>query len=119
MKKVLFILFVFIGLFTQAQQDSISSQISNLGALMPYWNEYVQVCNNDSTLQIWWQYTGQEKPQQSIDTTIVKGVESKVITIVPTVQQQWVKETPTLEGLKKYLENKKNPEDGTTKMIKN
>ena len=110
MKALLFILMLcspVIGLSQQKQQKPSISQTAIAAELAPAWNDYVKACANDSTLQIYWVYTGKEKPEMKLDSTIVKGTKTKVVTILPTQQMNWIKQPPTWAGFEKYLENKK------------
>lgn len=103
MRKILVLLILLLViLFSRAEEPE--KVIKNLEEIAPYWEEYVKVCNNDSTLYVYWIMTGKEKIEYATDTTIIPGVKSKVAIIQPTMKKEWIKETPTMDGLKKYLE---------------
>jgi hypothetical protein len=110
MRKVLFVLIlILVASLAQAKEPVtvVNDPIQNLEKIQPYWEEYVNYCKNDSTLYVYWVMTGQEKAEFKTDTTVVAGAVSKVAIIQPTMKREWVKENPTMDGLKKYLENKK------------
>lgn len=98
---ILLLLIPFIGL--AQKQDSLQSKASIASALAPEWNRYTQACYNDSSLQIWWVYTGKEKPEVRLDSTMVKGKKIRTLTIIPTQQMQWIRPTPTWEGFEQFL----------------
>jgi hypothetical protein len=62
----------------------------------------------DSTLQVYWTYTGQEKREIKMDSTIVKGKVFRTMTIVPTQQFVWLKKTPNYPEFELWLKNKES-----------
>ena len=103
MRKVLY----FCVLFSVSM--SLSAQKipeKDMSVFKKEWKAYSDSCFNDSTLYIYWEYTGQEKKEASIDTT--GGNKTKVVTIVPTRKMNWIKETPTIEGFEKYINEKED-----------
>lgn len=103
MKKIFAILF-----FTATVVSTYSQKISkeDMNSFKTEWKAYSDSCFNDSTLYIYWEYTGQEKKEASIDTT--GGNKTKVVTIVPTRKMNWTKENPTIEGFEKYINKRKD-----------
>lgn len=71
------------------------------------YEEYAMKTIADSTLMVWYTYTGKEKSEIRMDTTIVKGKTFRVVTTIPTVQYQWTHKTPDFKGFQEYLKIKK------------
>ena|SRR5664279_3797143 len=70
--------------------------------------EYSKETIADSTLQVYYVYTGKEKPEIKLDSTIIKGKVFRVMTIIPTVQYQWLKRTPNYPEFEVWLKNKES-----------
>lgn len=114
MKHLLTFLLVVCAVTVMAQDPNIlkakenNKLLSSAEELSPLWDDYVRSVDNDSTLQIYWVYTGQEKPEYKTDSTIVKGAASKVVVIQPTMKQEWIKGNPTFNGFKEWIKNRIN-----------
>jgi hypothetical protein len=112
MKHLLILLLVICTVTVMAQDKKEvkakdnNKLLSNAEELSPMWDDYVKSVNNDSTLQIYWIYSGKEKPEYKTDSTVVKGAASKVIIIQPTMKQEWIKGNPTFNGFKEWIKNK-------------
>lgn len=105
--------FVFLSLILIA--ISLYSQKitkEDMSSFKQEWKSYVDSCAHDSTLYVFWEYTGKEKKETAIDT--IEGKPARVVTIVPTQKMNWVKETPNMDGFERYI-NRKNKEDGDKK----
>ena len=103
MKKLLIIVFLAITSIAYSQEKT--KELQSLENILPAWQQYADSCANDSTLIVYWEYTGKEQFKPSTDT--IQGIPVKVLTKIPTQRQVWNKETPNMEGFKKYLERKK------------
>lgn len=91
-------------------QEKVDSLIKVTDELVPYFKQYVKDCKGDSTYQIYWIYTGDEKPEYYFDSTLIKGINSKVIVITPTIKKEWIKEIPSFDGFSTWLKQLKNKE---------
>jgi hypothetical protein len=92
------------GIGTKEKGISIPNTKQEIAkTLAPEWDNYVRACFNDSSLQVVWIYTGKEKPEIKMDSTIIKGRKTRVITIIPTQQMQWIRPNPTWKGFEEYL----------------
>lgn len=109
LRIVLFAMICTLTVVAQKQEkkpDLDKAQMA--GELSKDYLEYIAACNADSSLYVYWLYTGKEKPTVTSDTTLVKGAKVKVYTTVPTAHQKWQKPTPTWEGFQEYLKQKYN-----------
>jgi hypothetical protein len=101
MKKAILsavLILTFTVCMSQSKEKNQSKTISKqemAAKLSADYAEYFKETITDSTLQVYYVYTGKERPEIKQDTTIVKGKTFKVMTIIPTVQYQWLKRTTT------------------------
>ena len=96
MKKIL----LFLSLVTIAI-SSYSQKITekDMSKFKQEWKAYADSCSKDSTLYVYWEYTGKEKKTESVDTT--GGRQTKIVTILPTRKMNWMKESPNMDGFEK------------------
>lgn len=104
MKKVLLLVLLITLVISVNAQDK--EQISEVGEK---YQMYELKCKLDSTLYIFWEYTGQEKGVNKVDT--INGAITKIITLAPTQRSRWVKETPSWKGFEAYLETLEKKEE--------
>lgn len=104
MKKLFFILFLFMGLSVYSQQTD-STKYNMVKELKPDWDRYVKKCNTDSILLVYWEYKGNE--QKVIRNDSINGQLVEVNIIQPTMVQKWTKPEITFEGFEKFLKQQK------------
>lgn len=101
-KSFVFLFFIVIVIGSYSQK--ITKE--DMNSFKTEWKAYSDSCAHDSTLYVFWEYTGKELKETSTDT--IEGKPVRVVTIIPTRKMNWVKENPNMDGFEKYINRKEN-----------